>query len=340
MTKARYTAEELATTLKARLVGDPQRSVKGIATLGRAGASDLTFLANSRYKNQAAATKAGLILVSDADAGACQADKLIVDDPYLAYARVSHFFDHAPAFPVGIHPSAVIDPTVVLGDEVAIGANVVVDAHAQIGSRVSIGPNTTIGAHCILGDDVILQANVTLYHHVSLGSRVSIHSGTVIGADGFGYAKSGDDWIKIAQIGGVEIGDDVEIGACTSIDRGALSATRIGHGVIIDNQVQIAHNVEIGAHTAIAGCVGIAGSTRIGAHCTIAGAAGLAGHLEIVDGVHIAMQAQVTHSLLKPGSYSSGTGILPTRQWRRLVGRWRQLDRWASTIKAVQRQFK
>ena len=259
---------------------------------------------------------------------------MICADPYLAYSMLSHLFDKSrEKVGLGIHKSAVIAPTAMLSESVSIGPNVVIEEGAVIGNHVVIGANCVVGENTTIGDNSRLYAQVVLYSHVTLGARVTIHSGSVIGADGFGFANREGRWHKIAQLGGVTVGDDVDIGASTTIDRGALEDTVIGQGVIIDNQVQIAHNVRIGDHTAIAGCVGIAGSTTVGRYCTIAGAVGIAGHLTLCDHTHVTMQSQVTRSIKEPGSYSSGTGILPTVEWRKAAVYFRQLDSWRKRLK-------
>ncbi len=265
-------------------------------------------------------------------------NKLIVDNPYLSYALLTALFDPAPSVAVGVHESAVIDASAELGSDVCIGANVTIGAGVSIASGTQIGSGCQIGDHCQIGENSCLQANVTLYHGVSVGNRVTLHSGCVIGADGFGFAPSADGWVKIHQIGGVVIGDDVEIGACTTVDRGALDDTVIGRGVIIDNQVQIAHNVQIGENTAIAGCTGIAGSTQIGRNCTIAGAVSIVGHLTIADGVHISVNTLVNKSITQAGSYSSGTVASATKVWRRNAVRFGQLDQMAQRLSELEKR--
>lgn len=301
-----------------------EKKLQGLASLKTACANDLSFLANPKYAPQLKETQAGAVLVNSAAAPESVGIALVVKDPYLAYAELSHLFapinDRSP----GVHETAVIDPSAQIGPAAHIGPNVVIEAGVKLAEGVVIGAGCVLGTDCVIGPGSRLSPRVTLYPGVRIGSACLIHSGAVIGADGFGFAPTPAGWRKIAQLGGVDIGDNVEIGANTCIDRGALQDTVIESGVIIDNQVQIAHNCHIGARTAIAGCVGIAGSTRVGANCTLAGQAGLAGHINLVDGTHVGMQAQVTRSIKEPGQYASGTGLWPQRQWRRLVAKWRR----------------
>jgi len=333
----RLTLGDIADRLGVECRGDRQRSIRGLATLGSAGEDQLSFLANPRYAELLARTGAGAVLLAPEQAEHCPVDCLVTEEPYLAYARASHWFDRAPRPPAGIHPSAVVAESARLGEGVSIGAMCVVGEGAELASGVVLGPGCLIGEHCRIGEDSRLQARVTLYHGVRLGRRCLLHSGAVLGADGFGFAQDEGEWVKIAQLGGVVVGDDVEIGANTTIDRGALEDTRIGNGVIIDNLVQVAHNVVIGDHTAIAGCVGIAGSTRIGRYCTVAGGAGLVGHIDIADHVHISGMTRVSKSIDRPGSWTSGTAMQETRQWRRNAARFARLDELARRVNALAR---
>lgn len=315
----RFSLQTLAERLQGQLFGDAQATITSIASIDCAQSHQLSFLANSKLRPSLVSTQAGCVLLAAADQAACPVPCIVVEDPYLAYAKCSHWFapiiEHVP----GVHATAVVHPDASVAPTAQIGPYVVIGARTQVAEQV------VIAAHCVIGDDCVIGAgsrlfpHVTCYRRVKLGLRVTLHASAVIGADGFGFAPSQKGWQKIAQLGGVNIGDDVDIGASTTIDAGALQPTTIGNGVIIDNQVQIAHNCRIGDHTAIAGCVGIAGSTLIGKRCTIAGAAGIAGHLTIVDDVHIGMQAQVTRSIAQAGDYASGTGLWPTRNWRKWV---------------------
>lgn len=332
-----YRLGDLAHWLGAELRGDPELRIAGIQTLADAGSEDLGFLANPLYRSQLAVTRAAAVLVAPDMVQHCPVATIVTPDPYLAYARLSHRFERRPRVAEGVHPTAFVDPSASLGPGVRIGPHVAVEADVVLEAGVELGAGTVVGAGCQLGRDSRLAPRVTLYPGVTLGARTLIQSGAVLGSDGFGFAPDTEGgWQKIAQLGGVEVGDDVEIGANTTIDRGALQATRIGAGVKIDNQVQIGHNCVIGEQTAIAGCVGIAGSTRIGRRCTLAGGAGIAGHLDIADEVHISGMAMVTRSIREKGVYSSGTGISAHSQWKRNVVRFRQLDRLASRVAALE----
>jgi len=301
----------------------------GLGTLINAHKTQISFLANSKYQDQLLSTQAGAVLVRPDFKDNCPNIALVTQDPYASYAIVSKLFEavlgDTLAQPAEIHSTAQIHPSVQLGKNVAIGPGVVVDQGSQIGDHVSIGANSVIGCNVSIGVNSKIAPLVHIYARCIIGKSCRIHSHTVIGADGFGYAPAQAGWLRIAQLGWVEIGDHVEIGANSSIDRGAINPTQIKSGVIIDNQVQIAHNVIIGENTAIAGCVGIAGSTQVGKNCTLAGAAGLAGHLTICDNVHIGMQAQVTSSIDAPGQYASGTGLFPLKHWRKVVVHLRRL---------------
>jgi len=325
----------IANIIGAKLEGDAGHVMTGLATLATAQPDQVSFLANMKYASQLDMTQAGAVILNVDQAKLFAGHCLILDNPYLGYAKLSQEFSPVSSFS-GIDESAKVHGTAILGDEVNLAAGVVIGAHVNLGNAVSIGPNSVIGAHCIIGEGTTIAANVSLYHDIIVGAFCTIHSGAVIGADGFGFAKDGSDWVKIAQLGGVTIGDHVEIGAGTSIDRGALDNTIIGDGVKLDNQVQIAHNVELGDYTAIAGCTAIAGSTKLGKHCTIAGACGITGHLTLADGVHVTAMSLVTHSIAEPGAYSSGTGLDKNQQWRRNATRFKQLDQMAKRIKQLE----
>ncbi len=321
------TLGELAQRFGLTLSGDPARQVSGLSTLVEAGPQDLTFLSNRKYLAALDDTRAAAVILQPEFAARCPVDSLHTDDPYLAFARLSALFDRAPLPAAGIDPRAVVDPAAEVDASASIGACAVVEAGARIGPRAVVGANCHVGADCRLGAGTRLYPGVVLYHDVHLGEGCTVHSGAVIGADGFGFALGPQGWEKIHQLGGVRIGDRVDIGAGTTIDRGALGDTVIADGVIIDNQVMIAHNCRIGKNTAIAGCVGLAGSTIIGENCTLAGGVGVVGHVEICDGVHVTGMTMVTRSITQPGSYSSGTPMEPTRQWRRNAVRFSQLER-------------
>jgi UDP-3-O-[3-hydroxymyristoyl] glucosamine N-acyltransferase len=285
-----YTLGQIASRLGGRVVGDAGILISQVGSLERAGAGQISFYSNRRLKAQLAATRAAAVVVSPGDEDSTRLPRIVAERPYAYFARLSQLFNPLVSQPPGVHPSAVVAKSAVLGE------------------RVSIGAGCVIGDGARIGDDSCLYPRVVVYAHVSLGSRVIAHSGAVLGADGFGIAEEEGRWVKIPQIGGLRIGDDVEIGANTTIDRGAMEDTLIGEGVKLDNQIQVGHNVRIGAHTAIAGCAGIAGSAEIGRHCTIGGAAVILGHLKIVDHVHISAGTLISRSILKPGTY---TGVYP-----------------------------
>ncbi|ATJ84195.1 UDP-3-O-(3-hydroxymyristoyl)glucosamine N-acyltransferase [Halomonas beimenensis] len=321
------TLAEIAARLGAGLQGDGERLVRGLATLRDAGPDQVAFLANRAYLKDLPGTRAAAVLLHPDHAETCPTACLTLDNPYLGYAELSRLFDPlAGREDAGIHPAAVVADDARLGEGVAIGPQAVIESGVELGDGVVVGPGCVVGADTRIGEGSRLHANVTVYHGVVVGARVILHSGCVIGADGFGFAHDGAGWHKIAQLGGVVLGDDVEVGSCSSIDRGALGDTVIGEDVKIDSQVQIAHNVQIGAHSALAGCVGIAGSTRVGRHCMLGGGVGLSGHLTICDGVQITGMSLVTNSIHEPGVYSSGTGAMENAQWRRNAVRFKQLD--------------
>lgn len=337
MSQIYFTLAQLADLLGAELRGDAQKTISGLATLHDATTDQISFLANAHYRKQLEQTQAGVMLLSATDAADYVGNCLIVADPYIAYAKLSHYFDRTPKYNAGIHPSAVIADSALIDSTAYIGAGVVIEELAVIGAGVVIGAQCFIGARSTIAESGRLLARVTLYHDVTIGKRVVIQSGAVIGGEGFGFANQDGVWHKIAQIGGVSIGDDVEIGANTCIDRGALSDTLIGNGVKLDNQIQIAHNVQIGDHTAIAACVGISGSAKIGRHCMLAGGVGLVGHIDICDGVFITGMTMVTHSITEPGAYSSGTAMQPAGDWKKSAVRFRQLDEMAKRIRALEK---
>lgn len=335
-----FTLEELAERTGAQVRGDAQKLVSGLGTLQHAGPQQLAFLANANYRKQLADTAAGAVLLREEDAEGFQGDCLIVADPYMAYAGLSHLFDRKPLAAAGIHPTAVVDPSAQVAESASIGPGVVIEAGAEVGENVVLGAYCVIGARSRIGKDGWLAPRVTLYHDVQIGERVVIQSGAVIGGEGFGFAQQAGQWHKIAQIGGVVMGDDVEIGANTTIDRGALDNTLIGNGVKLDNQIMIAHNVEIGDHTAMAACVGISGSTKIGRHCMLAGGVGLVGHIELCDNVFVTGMTMVTHSITEPGAYSSGTAMQPAGDWKKNAVRFRQLDDMAKRLRGLEKTVK
>ena len=334
-----YTLNELAERVGATVSGNGDTLITGLATLHDAGPEDLAFLANPSYLRFLQATHAGSVLIREEHKEACPVPALVLEDPYLGYARLSQLFDpvaveQAPT----VHGTAVIADTVTIGERVSIGPHATIGAHVTLEDDVVIGAGVSIGDGCIVGKASRLYPNVTLYHGVTLGERCIIHSGAVLGGDGFGFAFDGTGWTKIAQIGGVRLGDDVEVGSCSSIDRGALGDTIIGNDVKIDSQVQIAHNVQIGDHSALAGCVGIAGSTKIGRGCLLGGGVGVAGHLEIADRVQLTGMSLITNSIHTAGVYSSGTGAMPNAQWRKNAVRFKQLNEMARRLTQLEKR--
>ncbi len=339
MTATLLTLGQLAERLGATLRGNADRVITGLATLQEAGPGQLSFLANAQYRKYLDGCQAGAVLLTAADADAYSGDALVVANPYLAYAQLSHLFDRKPKAVPGVHPTASVAADARVDVGASIGAYAVIESGAQIAAGVIVGAHCVIGARSQIGEDGWLAPRVTLYHDVRIGKRVVIQSGAVIGGEGFGFANEQGVWQKIAQIGGVRIGDDVEIGANTTIDRGALADTLIGNGVKLDNQIMIAHNVQIGDNTAMAGCVGISGSTKIGSNCMIAGGVGMVGHIEVCDGVFVTGMTMVTRSITQPGAYSSGTAMQPAGEWKKSAARFRQLDDMARRLKDLEKQL-
>jgi UDP-3-O-[3-hydroxymyristoyl] glucosamine N-acyltransferase len=321
-----FSLGELAVRFGLTLRGEPQLKVRGVATLARAEAGELSFLANSRYRKQLQSTKATAVLIAAEDEGDCPVAALIYPNPYLAYARIASLLHPPLRVAPGKHPTAVISASARIAPSASIGPLAVVEDEAEIGERVSIGAGCIVQRGARVGADSVLVSRVNLYPMVSVGARCILHAGVVIGADGFGFASNSGSWVKVPQVGSVRIGDDVEIGANTTIDRGAIDDTVVENGVKLDNQIQVGHNVVIGAHTAIAACTGISGSTVIGQRCMIGGMVGFAGHLSIADDVVVTGCSLVSASIKQPGSYSSGMPTVETRLWRRMVAHLRRLD--------------
>lgn len=331
-----WTLAELAKHVGAELRGDADHQIDGVATLTHASTSKISFLANSKYRKFLSQSQAGAVLVTEADAPAVEGNALVVKDPYVAYAKIASLLFPVKPVVAGIHPTAWLDPRSHVHASAQIGAHVFIDADVTIAENVEIGPGCVIQQGVHIGAGCRLVANVTLCHGVTLGSRVTLHPGVVIGADGFGIANDNGRWINVPQLGSVEIGNDVEIGANTTIDRGAIENTVIGNGVKLDNQIQVGHNCHIGDNTVVAGCVGIAGSTRIGADCAIGGGAGLGGHLTIADGVQLTGMTMVTKSIPEAGVYSSGIPAEPTKQWHKNVVRYRQMESLHQRVKQLE----
>ena len=335
-----FSLKQIAAQVNGVVIGDPAYTIEKLGTLEHADAQALSFLANPKYKSQLEKTKAGAVLIRDDTHSKNIKNAILVDNPYLAFAKLTHLFDNRPKLEPSIHATATIGLNITLGKNVIIGPNVVIEEGATLGDNVEIGANSVIGARVKIGANTRLAANVSVYYDVEIGASCLLHSGCVIGADGFGFAPSEDGWVKIMQLAAVTLGDRVEVGANTTIDRGALENTKIGNGVIIDNQVQIAHNVIIGDNSAIAGCSAIAGSTQIGERCTISGGVGVIGHLTIVDDVHITAMSLVSKSIHKAGSYSSGTGLDTTDKWRKSAARLRRIDDMAKQIANLEHKLK
>ena len=332
-----YTVHDVARHIGVEITGGGQAELTHAAALDRAGPGSLSFIVSAKYLSQLKKTQASAVITPPALACRCPTTALVADNPYLSFARALRLL-HPPAnAPAGIHASAVIHPDCDIGDNVHIGAHVVISEKCRLASNVVIGAASVISAPVSIGAGSCLLARVTIVGPAELGQRVLVHPGAVIGSDGFGLADNGGVWEKIPQIGRVLIGNDVEIGANTTVDRGALEDTVIGDGVKLDNQIQVAHNVKIGAHTAIAGCAGIAGSAIIGRHCAIGGGAGIQGHIEITDGVRVTGMTVIRQSIAAPGAYTSGTAAQDNKHWLRNATRFKNLD---SLVRRVNRLAK
>jgi UDP-3-O-[3-hydroxymyristoyl] glucosamine N-acyltransferase len=334
-----YSLADIADKIGAVVHGDGECKIESVATLNTAQSNQIAFLANSKYSVQLADTKASAVIISKSELENCHTNALIMDNPYVGYALVAQLLDTTPKPASAIHSSAVVDESVVLGDNVAIAANTVIEAGVIIGNNVSIGAGCFVGIDAKIGANSIVWSNVSIYHRVEVGENCSVHANTVIGADGFGYANNKGKWIKIPQLGTVVIGNNVEIGASTTIDRGALENTIIKDGVILDNQIQIAHNVEIGENTAIAACSVIAGSTTIGKNCVIAGLVGINGHITIGDGCVFTGMTMVTKAIDKPGVYSSGMPCQPNKEWHKNNARIKKLESLTKRLANVEKEI-
>src|SRR5579863_2773659 len=328
---------ELAVRFGCELRGDPDVRVDRVATLARADSHSLAFLANPHYRQQVATTAAGAVVLDAASASACATAALVCENPHATYARIAAVLHPLPAAAPGMHPSAVIAPDARIDPSAHIGALSVIGEGAVIGARAFVGPQCLVEEGATVGDDVRLTARVTICHHVEVGARTVVQPGAVIGGDGFGFAQERGRWIKVPQTGTVRVGTDVEIGANTTIDRGAIDDTVIEEGVKLDNLIMVAHNVRVGAHSALAACVGISGSTSIGRRCMIGGQVGIGGHLTIGDDVVITGCTMVSHSIPRPGVYSGGIPLEEAHVWRRLVARFKRIDSLAARLKALER---
>lgn len=331
------TLSDLAKYLGAEWAGDGDLTVTGVATLQQADASQISFLANPVYKKYLESTHAGSVILHPDLAEAFSGSMILSANPYATYAAVTKLFskDDIGLGSPGVHASAVVSETAKISSECVIGPNAVVESGVVIGQGSVIGAGSYIGVDTVIGSDCRIGPNVSIGHDVKMGDRCILHSGVVVGADGFGFAPNNGRWDKIYHLASVVIGDDVELGANTCVDRGALESTIIGTGVKTDNMVQIAHGVKIGEHTVIAGCTAVAGSTEIGAHCVIAGGVGIVGHIKIVDAVTITAMSLVTKSITAPGTYSSGTPFGRSDEWRKNAVRFNQLDSLHKEVKSL-----
>lgn len=329
--------DEIVAHLGGALEGDGSIVVSQVATLASAQAGQIAFLANPKYRQQLQSTSASAVIVPPKFAGDTTLPRIVHPNSYAYYARVVQLLNPAEARPRGVHPSAVVHS--VVPPSVSVGENVVLGKDVALGENVTLYPGCVVGDGVSIGDDSVLYPNVVIYRACKIGKRAVVQAGAVIGSDGFGFAKEGDSWVKIPQIGRVVIGDDVEIGANTSIDRGALDDTIIGDGVKLDNQIQIAHNVVIGQHTAMAGCVGVAGSTRIGQRCTIGGAGMIVGHLDLADDVHVSAGTMVTKSLRQPGQYTSIFPLESHAEWLQNAAQIKRLAKLAERVSELEEKL-
>jgi UDP-3-O-[3-hydroxymyristoyl] glucosamine N-acyltransferase len=331
---------DLARRFGCELIGDPDVEVARLGTLSNAGSDALSFLASDAYKKQLPSTKAAAVVLKADDAADCPVAAIVSDAPYATYARMAAAVCPPPAYEPGIHPSAVVAESAEVAATAHVAPNAVVEDGAVLGDNVYVGPGAVVGPGCKLGRDCRVLANVTLVRSVVAGERCIFHSASVVGSDGFGNAMTPEGWVKVPQVGGVRIGDDVELGAGSTIDCGAVGDTVIGNGVRIDNQVHIAHNVHIGDHTAMAAGVAIAGSTRIGKRCLLAGMVGINGHIEICDDVTVMGKAMVSKNITEPGAYASMFPIEKVRSWNRRVASLRRLDKLQSRVSELEKKDK
>ena len=329
----KLTLAEIVAKLGGEAVGEVSAPLTGVATLDSAGPGEIAFLANPKYRGRLATTRAGAVILGPGDRDAGKMPRIVSENPYAYYARTVALFHPERKANPGVHPTA----QVATGARVAASAEV--GAFAVVGADATVGEDAVVGAHCVIGEGVSIGAGtrlhprVTIYERCTLGERCLVHSGVVIGADGFGMARESGRWLKIPQVGAVRVGNDVEIGANTAIDRGALDDTVIEDGVKLDNLIQVGHNCVIGAHTVIAGCTGIAGSVTIGRDCMIGGGVGIIGHLTVCDGVTISGFAFITKSITEPGTYTSGMPAMPHAEWLRNAAQLRHLDELARRLK-------
>lgn len=340
-TNMQHTLSELTKGLDVTIKGDPNCVITGVATIQQSQAGHITFLTNTLYRKHLATTQASAIILSEADAQDCTVNAVISRNPYFTYAQIASYFNDQPVNESGIHASAVIGKHAEIHPSASIGANCTIGNHVKIAANVVIHPGCVVGDFTEINEGSYLDANVTIYHNIKLGKRVHISSGVVIGSDGFGFANQKGVWHKVPQLGGVKIGDDVDIGANTTIDRGALENTVIEDGVKLDNLIQVGHNVHIGANTIIAGCVAIAGSATIGKNCMIGGTSAIAGHLTIADNVILTGHTTVTKSIPNAGMYSAGIiGAVPTKEFHKNNARFHRLENLMQRVKSLESTIK
>ncbi|MCW8107401.1 UDP-3-O-(3-hydroxymyristoyl)glucosamine N-acyltransferase [Alteromonas ponticola] len=334
-----FSLSELAAIAGGQVKGRTDVVIFGVGTLEGATARHISFLTNAKYKSQLATTNAGAVILPEKFAESVDLPAIVHPNPHAAFAKIAQAFDITPKLATSIHSSVHIDETATIGKNVAMGPNVVIGKKAVVGADVTIGANTVVGEGVKIGENSVIHPNVTLYHHVKLGKRVMVHSQTVIGADGFGYANDKGTWLAIPQTGSVEIGDDTQIGAAVTIDRGALEDTVIGTNVIIDDQVHIGHNCVVGDNTCICGTSGLAGSVKVGKGVIIGGGVGVNGHITICDNVQITGFSMVVSDITEPGVYSSGQPAMANRDWRKTTVRMRQIDALFDRVKKLENQF-
>lgn len=334
------TLAELATHIGAQLENAPaELRVCNVATLMKASGQEVSFFTNRLYRKELAKTQAAAIILAEKDQAHCQLPMLVMNNPYLGYARAASLFHPEIPKPAGLHPQASLSSDVQHDDTVSIGAYAVIQERVILGQRVTIGAGCVIEADVEIGDDSYIFPNVTICRDTKIGKRARIYPGAVIGADGFGLANDQGRWVRVPQLGRVILGDDVEIGANTTVDRGALDDTIIGDGVKLDNQIQIGHNVHIGDHTAMAACSGVSGSTKIGKYCMIGGGVGAAGHIEIVDHVYVTGGSNIHQSIAEPGLYSSGVPLETNQHWHKNYHRFKKLDEMARKLQQLEAQL-
>ena len=335
----KYTLDELAQHVAGEVKGDASYEIEAIGTLDKANSRQISFLTNPSYRKQLATSQAGAVIMSAKDAEQCPINAIISSNPYAAYAKIAALLSPPQTYDAGIDSAAHIATDTNISQSASVAAGVVIESGVELADFVRIGPGCVLQKNVKIGKNSVLSANVTVAYDCEIGDDNIIHPGVVIGADGFGHAFDNGHWVKVPQLGRVLIGNDVEIGANTTIDRGAIEDTIIEDNVKLDNQIQIAHNVIIGAHTAIAGCTAVAGSTKIGKHCRIAGMVGIVGHLEIADNVTVTAKSLVSGSIKKAGVYSAGTPLEPSQQWRKNTVRFKHLDEMAKRLNKLEKQI-